>query len=63
LIGLARTLELAAFDEAIPAKKAHEWGMATKVVDDGSSLESAKVLLSIISKKITQRFWDGEKSD
>lgn len=41
LVGLARALEIAAFDEPIPADQALAWGLATKVVDDGRALEEA----------------------
>ncbi len=41
LVGLAKALEIAAFDEPIPADKALEWGLVTKVVEDGKSVEEA----------------------
>jgi 2-(1,2-epoxy-1,2-dihydrophenyl)acetyl-CoA isomerase len=56
LIGVAKTLEIAAFDKAIPAQKAKEWGLVTKVVDDGKSLESAKELLSEMTIKSLHAF-------
>lgn len=56
MIGIARTLELAAFDNAIPAEKAREWGLVTRVVDDGTSLESARELLSEITRKSIHAF-------
>ena len=41
LVGLARALEVAAFDQPIPAEQALAWGLATRVVEDGTALESA----------------------
>jgi 2-(1,2-epoxy-1,2-dihydrophenyl)acetyl-CoA isomerase len=56
LIGMAKALEIAAFDEKIPAEKALEWGLVTQVVDDGKSLETAKALLSQITQKSIHSF-------
>ena len=41
LVGLARALEIVAFDKPISSEQALAWGLATKVVDDGRSLEEA----------------------
>jgi 2-(1,2-epoxy-1,2-dihydrophenyl)acetyl-CoA isomerase len=41
LLGLARALEVAAFDRPIPAEQALAWGLATSVADDGLALEAA----------------------
>lgn len=41
LVGLARALEIAAFDPPIDAARALSWGLATKVVPDGGALEAA----------------------
>jgi 2-(1,2-epoxy-1,2-dihydrophenyl)acetyl-CoA isomerase len=41
LVGLAKAIEIAAFDEPISADKALEWGLVTKVVEDGKSVEEA----------------------
>jgi len=50
LLGHARALEIAAFDEPIPAARALEWGLATKVVPEGHTMdmavEMARTLLS-----------------
>ncbi len=56
LVGMAKALEIAAFDEVISAEKALEWGLVTQVVDDGKSLEKAKTLLSQITKKSVHSF-------
>ena len=41
LVGLARALEIAAFDKPISSEQALAWGLVTKVVDDGSTLDEA----------------------
>jgi 2-(1,2-epoxy-1,2-dihydrophenyl)acetyl-CoA isomerase len=41
LVGYARALEIAAFDEPIPADRALEWGLVTKVVEDGQARQAA----------------------
>lgn len=41
LVGLARALEIVAFDRPISSEQALAWGLATKVVKDGSTLEEA----------------------
>lgn len=41
LLGLARALEVAAFDRPISAEQALAWGLATSVVDDGQAVEAA----------------------
>lgn len=45
LVGLARALEIAAFDEPISASKAWEWGLATKVVTDSEVQKEALAML------------------
>jgi 2-(1,2-epoxy-1,2-dihydrophenyl)acetyl-CoA isomerase len=51
IVGLARALEIAAFDAPIPAEQALDWGLVTKVVADGQVLAEA---LSM-AKKLSQR--------
>ncbi len=41
LVGLARALEVAAFDKPISSEQALAWGLTTKIVEDGHSLEEA----------------------
>ncbi len=50
LVGLAKALEIAAFDEPISAAQALKWGLVTKVVDDGSVLQEAIKLAEGISQ-------------
>ena len=47
IVGLARALEIVAFDEPITADQALDWGMVTKVVDEGQALPEA---LSLVQK-------------
>ena len=46
IVGLARSMEIAAFDDPISSAKALEWGLVTKVVDDETILEEAKSMLN-----------------
>jgi 2-(1,2-epoxy-1,2-dihydrophenyl)acetyl-CoA isomerase len=41
LVGLARALEIVAFDRPISSQQALAWGLATKVVEDGHSVKEA----------------------
>jgi 2-(1,2-epoxy-1,2-dihydrophenyl)acetyl-CoA isomerase len=45
----ARALEIVAFDPAIPARQALEWGLATKVAPDGKALDEAVALAEQIA--------------
>lgn len=50
LVGLARALEIAAFDEPISSVKALEWGLVTKVVPDSEVQKEALVMLEGLAK-------------
>ena len=41
LAGMARAMEIVAFDEPISAEQALAWGLVTRVVEDGKALEEA----------------------
>lgn len=41
IIGLARALEVLAFDRPISSEQALAWGLVTRVVEDGTALEEA----------------------
>jgi len=56
IVGLARSLEIAAFDEPIPSGLALQWGLVTKVVDDGTVLEEANSILNMLLKKSIHSF-------
>lgn len=45
LVGLARAMEIMAFDKPIPSDRALEWGLVTKVVPDEEVLSSALAML------------------
>lgn len=50
IVGFARALEIAALDKPISAKQALEWGLATRVVEDGTALQGAIDILSELTK-------------
>ena len=56
LVGLARALEIAAFDKPISAEQALDWGMVTKVVDEGQALPEALSLVQKLSQRSVQSF-------
>ena len=41
LVGLARAMEIMAFDRPISSEQAFSWGLVTRVVEDGNALEEA----------------------
>jgi len=44
MVGHARALEIAAFDEPITAQQALNWGLTTKIVKDGESVSQAQAM-------------------
>lgn len=56
LVGLARALEIAAFDEPISSSKAWEWGLVTKVVPDSEVRKEALAMLQGWSKTSLHSF-------
>ncbi len=56
LVGLARAMEILAFDERISASKALEWGLATKVAADDQVLEEAVAMLERLAKTSLHSF-------
>ena len=56
LVGLARAIEIAALDEPIPAGRALEWGLVTRVVEDGRQLDEALVLAAQLADRSTHAF-------
>ena len=56
IVGLARSLEIAAFDDPISSAQAPEWGLVTKIVDHGTVLEEATSMLNRLTKKSTYSF-------
>jgi len=56
LIGLARSLEIAAFDQPISSAQALEWGLVTKVVPDDKLIEEALSMLEGLTKSALHSF-------
>ncbi|ROQ92157.1 enoyl-CoA hydratase/isomerase family protein [Desulfosoma caldarium] len=56
LVGLARAMEIAAFDERISAPKALEWGLATRLVPDGTAHEEALKMLQDLARRSLHAF-------
>jgi 2-(1,2-epoxy-1,2-dihydrophenyl)acetyl-CoA isomerase len=56
LVGLARALEIAAFDQPISSAQALEWGLVTKVVPDGQVVEEARSMLEKLAKSALHSF-------
>jgi 2-(1,2-epoxy-1,2-dihydrophenyl)acetyl-CoA isomerase len=50
LVGLAKAMEIAAFDRIIHADQALSWGMVTEMVNDGEALDRALGLLEELRK-------------
>lgn len=48
LVGMAKALEIAAFDPLISAEQALSWGLVTEVVDDGNTTTKAHLLAETI---------------
>lgn len=58
LVGLARALEIMAFDEQVPSEQAFALGLVTKVVKDGSVLaEATNMALAIASGSLNSFGW------
>jgi 2-(1,2-epoxy-1,2-dihydrophenyl)acetyl-CoA isomerase len=56
LVGFARALEIAAFDKPITADQALKWGLATRVVPDGMSVEASLNLASELRRVSVKAF-------
>jgi len=56
LVGLARALEIAAFDQPISSAQALAWGLVTKVVQDSSVIEESLSMLQGLAKSSTHSF-------
>ena len=56
LVGLARAMELMAFDEPISSAQALGWGLVTKVVPDNDVLSEATAMLTRLSKTSLHSF-------
>lgn len=56
LVGLARAMEIMAFDEPISSGKALEWGLVTQVVPDAEVLPQAVAMLDRLTKTSLSSF-------
>lgn len=56
LVGLARALEIAAFDQPISSGKALSWGLVTEVVADGEGMKRAIELVKDLKKRSLSSF-------
>lgn len=56
LVGLARAMEIMAFDEPISSAQALEWGLVTKVVPDSEVLSASTAMLTRLSKTSLHSF-------
>jgi len=56
IVGLAKALEIAAFDKPITSDQALEWGLVTKVVEDGHTVEEATRMLEEMSSVSLESF-------
>jgi 2-(1,2-epoxy-1,2-dihydrophenyl)acetyl-CoA isomerase len=56
LVGLARALEIAAFDEPITAEQALSWGLATRVVPEAMVLQEARAMAETLVRRSVNAF-------
>jgi len=56
LIGLAKSLEIIAFDKIISSEQALNWGLVTKIVDDDQVVQEAINMANIIMKQSLNSF-------
>lgn len=56
LVGLARALEIAAFDEPIDADRAHSFGLVMRVVEEGRSAKEARTLARDLGSRSLRSF-------
>jgi len=56
IVGLARALEIAAFDHPISSEQALSWGLVTEVVEDGKGVARAREVLVDLKKRSGSSF-------
>ncbi len=56
MVGLARALEIVAFDRAISAEQALAWGLATRIVPDAEVIVEAKNMAHELAKRSLHSF-------
>jgi 2-(1,2-epoxy-1,2-dihydrophenyl)acetyl-CoA isomerase len=61
LVGLAKAMEIVAFDRPIPAEQALAWGLVTEVIENGQVLNRAIALVQEIAKLPLSSFMASKK--
>lgn len=61
LVGLAKAMEIVAFDRPISAEQAFAWGLATEVVEDGQTVNRAVAMVQEIVKRPLSSFHASKK--
>lgn len=61
LVGMAKAMEIAAFDLTISAEKALSWGLVTEVVNDGEAIQRALALVREIVRAPLSSFAASKK--
>lgn len=56
MVGLARAMEIMAFDQPIPAAQALQWGLVTQVVPEGQAFDAALGMLSGLAERSLHSF-------
>ena len=56
LVGFTRALEIVAFDEPISSTRALDWGLVTKVAEDGKALEDAREMAGQLAQRSINSF-------
>lgn len=56
LVGIARAMEMVAFDERISSDKALEWGLVNQVVEDGSGRDTTIKMLQRLAERSLHAF-------
>jgi 2-(1,2-epoxy-1,2-dihydrophenyl)acetyl-CoA isomerase len=58
IVGLARALEIAAFDPVIDSRQALEWGLVTRIVDDERVTAEAEAMArDLLGRSLTSFAW------
>ncbi|MGE5841343.1 MAG: enoyl-CoA hydratase/isomerase family protein, partial [Deltaproteobacteria bacterium] len=61
LVGLAKAMEIVAFDRPIGAEQAMAWGMVTEIVEDGQAVNRAIGMVQEITKRPLSSFLASKK--
>jgi 2-(1,2-epoxy-1,2-dihydrophenyl)acetyl-CoA isomerase len=56
IVGLARAMEIAAFDQPIGAEQALQWGLVTQVAEDGKAFEEALAMVQKLARRSVHSF-------